>query len=404
MEKAPAKLRCINIDWLEVYCIEPPTEPRPAEYYEQRGYTVKRRAYGTPQYKEMFTIIDEGRAVIEVRRVPLSVKSQGGVMEDGACHLRLTNYACYLRNSVSLMAEFILANNLLYRSLTRIDLALDFQRFDNGLEPLQFSKDFMAGQYQKINQCNLAAHGKDGWALRTWNSLKWGAPTSAVTTKLYDKTLELQEVKNKSYIKDIWHACGLDGEQHVWRVEFSIKPYSNFLVSDKEKVLVPRSLEAFHTKDRQFFQFVVFANHYFHFKHREYTREGNLRPKSRCADLQLFRFDGNEQFYHPEHLVIREDLGRTEKLLARRLYEMSRDKSIDGKVRRSCEDIALHMADRYIVLDYVRQLTELLEYNAKRHPNFTSDIAILNSIRDKYQFSEARAKRVNKKASYLLID
>lgn len=404
MEETPSRLRCVNIDWLEVFCLEPPGQPHDAQFYRDLGFEVVERAYGTPVYAEMFTVIDEGHKLIEVRRRPLSVRSKGGVMEDNSCHLRLTNFGCYLRNSISILSEFIIAAGLLYRSLSRIDICLDFQEFDSGLLPSDFVISFMKGDYQKINQCNLAAHGKDGWALRSWNSLKWGSEKSAVTTKLYDKTLELEQQRDKSYIRDIWQACGLVGSAHVWRVEFSVSPHSNFMVSDKEKVLIPRSLDAFSNKERQFFQFCVFANKYFHFKHREYTATGSLRPKNRCADVDLFHFNGRERFYFPEHLVVQEDIGRTEKLLAKRLYSMSRDRSVPGNIRRSCEDIALHMAQRYICLDYVRQLGDIMQFEASRCPTFEADMLKLNDMRRKYQLSDVRPKTVRKMSDYLLFE
>lgn len=400
-------IRCINIDWLEVYCLEPLNEPRTPDYFEQHGYIVRVRSYGTPNYRQMYTIFDEGHAFIEVRREPVSLRRQGGIAEDGACHLRLANRACYLKNPVQMMADFILAHSFTYKSISRIDLALDFHKFDNGMLPKDFVKAFMRGDYQKLNQANIAAHGRDGWEDRCWNSLKWGAPTSAVTTKLYNKTMELKEVKDKPYIRECWNLCGLPEDEDIWRVEFSISPNSNVLLSDAKQAIIMRSLSTFDSKDRQFFQFCVFCSKYFHFKHREYTSSGALRPKGRCKDIELFHFSGKEKFFTPTHLVWEPDAGRIEKLLAKKLYELSLDATRPSEIRRAAEDVALHMADRYVVLDYVRQLQPMIEYTAATTPaiaNANIDIATLNRIRDKYALSTCRPKTVRKKKGYLLIE
>ena len=67
--------RCVNIDWLEVYCLESIEAPRNAQFFRARGFKVKEREYGTPQYREMFTIYDsEDFPQFEVRRNPYSVK------------------------------------------------------------------------------------------------------------------------------------------------------------------------------------------------------------------------------------------------------------------------------------------------------------------------------------------
>ena len=50
-------VKCINLDWLEVYCIEP--IDMPAQYFQNLGWQVNIREYGTPLYKEMFTLLTE---------------------------------------------------------------------------------------------------------------------------------------------------------------------------------------------------------------------------------------------------------------------------------------------------------------------------------------------------------
>ena len=56
-------MRCINIDWLEVYCFENKAIPRDMEYFKKQGYVVKKRDYGTPQYKEVLTHLRKGYGV-----------------------------------------------------------------------------------------------------------------------------------------------------------------------------------------------------------------------------------------------------------------------------------------------------------------------------------------------------
>lgn len=395
------QIRCVNIDWLEVYCLEP-VQPRDASYFEQMGYGVRVRSYGTPNYREMFTLIDEGHRFIEVRRVPVSLRKDGGIFVDGSCHIRLSNRSCYLRNPVQVMAEFILAHGYTYKSVSRIDICLDFQLFDNGWVPQFFVDGFMRGEYQKINQCNIAAHGKDGWHERAWGSLKWGAPTSAVTTKLYNKTKELAEVADKPYIREVWQAVGFAAGVDVWRVEFAIKSQSNALLSSEEQTIITRSLDAYSGKDRQFFQFCVYANKYFHFKQREYTRTGQLKQKNRCADVPLFSFSGREKFYTPTRLVWQPEAGRTEKLLAKRLFDMARDKSLSPVLRRAAETLEIHLCQRYDVLDYSKQLIEAIEWYYSGADNLKATFDELQDIQRRYQLSDVHPGNLARKLNYLI--
>ena len=45
-------LKCVNLDWLEVFCLEP--ADMPAQYFQNLGWQVNVREYGTPLY-----VIDE---------------------------------------------------------------------------------------------------------------------------------------------------------------------------------------------------------------------------------------------------------------------------------------------------------------------------------------------------------
>ena len=52
--------RCVNLDWLEVYALEDNSRyPCNADFFRREGYFVTERAFGTRQYKEMFTLQDQ---------------------------------------------------------------------------------------------------------------------------------------------------------------------------------------------------------------------------------------------------------------------------------------------------------------------------------------------------------
>lgn len=333
--------RCVNLDWLEVYCVE--TQPRPWSYFHDLGFEVQKREYGTPMYREMFTILDHGAALIEVRRDPYQVKSQGGIFEDGACHIRLSNRTCYYPDPVGLLRRFIIEHEFFYKGITRVDICLDFLHFDFGDDPLEILKSYMEGKISKINQANVAAHGTDQWDGRYWNSLKWGSETSMVTTKLYNKTMELNRPgHDKFYIRDEWERCGLcsrqittyqyenkDGttctrygckyvaygtakpepipqeqctEVQIWRVEFSVKSNARHWVNLQSKEFHLLTLNNIDSRQKLIFLFHSLAAHYFHFKTLIYTREGTIQRKDRCPDKVLFITSQLERAYKPKAL------------------------------------------------------------------------------------------------------
>lgn len=73
-------IKCVNLDWLEVFCLEP--ADMPAQYFQNLGWQVNVREYGTPLYREMFTLLTEhGKPFLEIRRNPYSLKENGGIFE-----------------------------------------------------------------------------------------------------------------------------------------------------------------------------------------------------------------------------------------------------------------------------------------------------------------------------------
>lgn len=314
--------RCVNIDWLELYVLEPvKTFPLNAEYFERKGYIVRARDYGTRNWREMFTIFSpNGEPFLEVRRNPVSNTAKtGGIFPPNAAHVRLTNNTCYLTGCVDRLRSFLAVHNYEFRKIFRIDICLDFERFDLNDDPQKFLMRYIEGKYSKVNQTNLSAHGTDTWTRREFNSISWGKPSSMVGTKLYCKTLELEQVHDKPYIKLAWFNCGLidhpvtavkyneDGTTRkplIWRVEFSIKSSANkwFVIKSstrkKTDIYMPHALSMYDTPAKLLTIFSSLAQHYFRFK----IYEEGVR-KDRCKDKVLFKFSPSDTFFRVDRLA-----------------------------------------------------------------------------------------------------
>ena len=299
--------RCINLDWLEVFCLEPdPHQPLDANYYRAQGYFVEERDYGTRIYNEMFTVLVDGLPYIEVRRNP-----KNPLMLSTSCHLRLHNRTCYLPHAAELMANWLSEHRYLFQRISRVDICLDFIRFDDNTVPRVFMQRYMRGKFSKINQSNIHSHGSDQWTGRVWNSVSWGSPSSMVGTKFYNKTLELYDPKTNSYAKpyiryawlndgliDDMDKCTLKGvTQEIWRVEFSIrsgvKRWFVIELNGKNKAYqsIHNTLDCYDSKPKLLCIFASLANHYFRFKRYQIDQR-----KDRCPDRVLFRWTGVQQF------------------------------------------------------------------------------------------------------------
>lgn len=310
--------RCINIDWLEVFAHEPVQEPRDANFFRAHGFWVHEREYGTRVYAQMFTIEDEhGNPFVEVRRAPLSTSKTNGLFAPNDCHLRLVNRQCYRDDAVTALKDFCERWGYIVSRISRIDIALDFERFDSGDDPQKFLDRYIKGKFSKVNQANVHCHGTDTWSSRDWNSVSWGAPSSMIGTKLYNKSKELEEVKDKPYIVQAWMKCGLienpltrtktnrDGltyKPQIWRLEFSIKSSVRgwFVIENqgqrKDYRSIKNTFAMYDCREKLLSVFSSLTQHYFHFKYFK-----NNKIKYECPDKKLFNFGVQDSFYKVEH-------------------------------------------------------------------------------------------------------
>lgn len=304
--------RCVNLDWLELHAYEPIMTSLNAAYYRSKGYHVEEREYGTRVYREMFTILDHhGNGMIEIRRNPAS-QGVGGIHAFNECHIRLTNRTCYWDNAAQMLNDFVTKHQYYNVRISRVDLCLDFSTFDKGDDPAAFVRRYFKHKYAKINQGRIHSHGEDTWSGQEWNSLSWGSKSSPVSTKMYDKTLELYIPKfdtyKKPYIRQAWllagliddiDRCTLNGEkQRIWRVEFSLtSAVRNWVPIELNGVAknyqsLHNTLDVYSSRERILVMFASLAHHYFRFK---YYEEG--KRKDRCKDKKLFVWKDNEVVY-----------------------------------------------------------------------------------------------------------
>lgn len=362
-------VRCVNLDWLEVHCREPFSQPRNAMYYRHQGYVVHEREYGTRVYREMFTLEgNDGEQLLEVRRDPAS-QGIGGIHDAEECHIRLKNRTCYFDNASILLLTFLQQHGYTDIRISRIDICLDFVRFDAGDDPQAFVRRYFNHRYAKINQGRICGHGEDTWSGQEWNSISWGSKSSAVTTKIYNKTLELYDEKTdhfaKPYIRQAWFLCGFiddiqrvekDGQRvNVWRVEFSLRSaVKNWIPIEingvsKNFQSLKNTLDVYSDRRKILVMFASLANHYFHFK----KFKKNVR-KDRCPDKVLFNFTSTEITYK----IGKNDtaLGSGESFKARyqRLIEKIRDYQnchYGAELHKACEVLISSMSEENLRSD-----------------------------------------------------
>ena len=334
--------RCINLDWLEVYCLEPQsldgTSMITKKYLEKIGWVVTCRDFGTPLYNEVLFLSPSDRpdfVVYEVRRSPRLDSNGGCFVHSASCHIRVRNQMLYTAFPVVALCKFLTETGYFFKSIKRIDIALDFNYFDDGENPAYVLDAYISGKISKINQGNVSAHGLDSWDGRKWNSVKWGSASSNVTTKLYNKSLELKQCQMKSYIQDSWKDAGLDLSIPVWRVEFSIKSGLKGFKNKQNDKYHEMRISRFDSRQKLLFLFHTLCLKYFHFKVREQNEDGTFKRKDRCRSKNLFKISLMEKMYEPKTFTANKDITRVDRIILNRCLQWQNRSDIDDATKDS---------------------------------------------------------------------
>lgn len=221
----------VFIDWFEVFVSIPRVQF--LDDLVAEGCSVEMRAYGTRIYHTVAHVYDhEAKFGFEVRCHPKSL----GVLSNLDAHIKIDNKACYMMNPATAVWHLCVRYGVVCKSITRVDLCHDFMKFESGIPVQNFVKRVLAGTYKRGRAALRKDVVQETWEDVTPNYIAW--KDRNIYTRLYDKTLELQQVASKekqSYIVSAWIAQGLydnvaclydEAKEHVWRLEFQIQSES----------------------------------------------------------------------------------------------------------------------------------------------------------------------------------
>ena len=315
----------------------------------------------------------------------------GGIMQDGSCHIRLCNESCYHDNPIDEIRTFILTYDFVYKSIARIDICLDFNTFDNGWTPQRFINSYMRSHISKVNQTNVSCHGSDNWDGRSFNSLKWGAVTSPISTKLYNKTLEMKQGEDKSYIRQWWQCggdfvgmaikpedvTGLDMTKEVWRLEFSIKAQAQARKrksGNEEKFTL--HLFDYDTKEKLWQRFCELYEMYFDFRKKEYVydekkQERHLKRKYDCKRIKLFDFSDRCIKYKPARKPRQKKRpDRIYKIMMNRISDMMNKPKVEREYKEAFSTLINYLSYKcnYEVINFhFQEEEELMKLESYRY-------------------------------------
>lgn len=202
---------CISIDWLQTYCLGDVIPDGSIASNDGYKFSARLQASETAQFKHLLHIYVGNLMVATVQQCPRT-----SVINQRATLVKLENRVLYSEQYIKLLYALQRAFNLTYKGITRIDICYDCNKLHDGRNVERFIKDFVTkesgelGHIVRKGSARFSLHGtRKQTAATKYNSISWGSPKSKIRCYCYDKTLELAEVKDKPWIRKMWHDNGL---------------------------------------------------------------------------------------------------------------------------------------------------------------------------------------------------
>lgn len=364
-------LRIINVDWLTLYCVGG-NQFDIAKKIANLGYMIKDRQVSTRHFK---TILDaytsDNYPMFEIQAEPTSLKRNGGIWRDGACLIKVNNRHLYKDGTITQVYDSLKAVGIEVVAISRLDIAMDFQYFDNGLSPRNFIRNFHKNKYWKVGSKKFTAIGEIDENLN-YEYIRFGSPTSAVKVYLYNKTKELNDVKDKAYIRALWSENGM-ADKDVWRLEISIKSDARHLIDltgelvksgntlvnketgsiiDKDAItqvdskgkiheVVPITIDSISDKYRVMSLYDKLIRHYFRFRYKE---TGVRKDRAKAVDL--IKIGKGDENFRPTKVLKSHDAGRMDRMVINYLDKMV---ETNPELHNSIYDIRMALAEKFCI-------------------------------------------------------
>lgn len=345
----------ISVDWLQLYC-HINTRLELGEHIAG-AFRVCVAAKHTRFYSKMASVAILAANGHYVDFAEVMLEPNSSILDPRSAHVRVLNEQLYTRSWFTNLSAMLKAMGLAYRSVTRIDLAYDCNKFAKGTDPQNLLRGYFLQKILKIgtNRCTMQIANM-GYNLETvgeeWEKPKslprpavtgvtWGSMATGKQHVIYNKSLEMREVKYKPWIVERWLQHGLDPE-NVWRAEIRIANRGKELMFGDPEHLFSLGLSEVADQDRIEELFQSYANQLFRFV----KNDGRVR-KQRMDAITLFdAVPASEVSIAPRTHRVKQALGRTCKVVKNVLctwYAWVKERLID------VEDFRLEVAlDRVI--------------------------------------------------------
>lgn len=375
----------ISVDWLQVYCTG--QHIIPGDYHSELGTF---RVYLSERRTKLWNRV----LVIKLQEKPCAVICQeprSPQLDKLATTVKLENRYLYYQGYVKLLWSLLKCLNLTYKGLTRLDIALDCNKLYGGMKVDRLIYNYVmkpegakGAISRKYDREYRLTGNKNPGKNSMLTSIRFGTENSRISAYIYDKSKELQEVKDKPWIREMWAQNSLKNEDgsHVWRFEISIKAQGRELLNTQTGVVFRLSPDYLTSQQSVEQLFMCYAESVFNFSRCEGQKNKRHYKRLKLWDTKA------ELTYKPYHNSRNADTGRTEKICYNKL----------DKLRETYTDMAAGLD--HSIIQTMRFLSLLSDIKHSRHQQekrvnelsrFRAGRFMLNEVRDMLNAYQAAA-------------
>jgi hypothetical protein len=319
------------------------------------------------------------------------------IMPESEGVLKFENAQLYCHdNFKEFVVKFLKKARFKFIGITRFDIAMDFQEFDNKLNPGIFIKKFLRAEFVSVKNVQFGCYGKQQGLHHNISSLSFGSRKSNVTYKLYNKTKEL-EVSGKTWIKRAHEVNFADQNKDVWRLEFSISSLSAFM-KGQGKDFSFHSLECLDFLN-MYGIYIGLFNKNFRFKVKKKEKR-----KTRMCDLKLWEFPLNDleiKIEKKNPMIKKSTI--SEKIFVKKLDQFNKEfRLFDENFDYAAKDLIAKIIDIHCLHDwaikkgiefegqenYINNVYEFAQIKAS-HEKLQNDYTEAISNQMRYEFEQA---------------
>ncbi len=245
----------INIDWLAYSAYG-----NIGETTLFNRFKVIPKEHGSQVFKNVASIvaIDTAEEVAQMQYNPRS-----SALKPNLVIVKLANRCLYEYDYIALIKQINSGLNIEYNSLSRLDICADFYTFEY-CTPQMLIQQFLQRKLRRYGKSKYVLHGNQDRA-QEYEYLRFGSPTSDVVCYLYNKSLEMREVKHKPYIVRQWSQLSYKYDDicpapDIWRLEFRLNGDNIKALCDENGELRNLTLNALNNKTTLLYLYSALVN------------------------------------------------------------------------------------------------------------------------------------------------